>query len=76
MMCVLGLSGTTESSWASSLDHSLTVANWFESAGFFLFFFYCCFFFCQTFPLLLCSLDKILNHKQKKCKRMVKFSTR
>lgn len=39
MMCVLGLSGTTESSWASSLDHSLTVANWFESAGFFLFFF-------------------------------------
>lgn len=30
----------------------------------------------KTFPLLLCSLDKILNHKQKKCKQMVKSDKR
>lgn len=55
-VCVLGPSGATESSWASSGDHSLTVANWSESAGL------CVCLFVRLFHFY--GLDKILKRKQ------------
>lgn len=66
MMCVLGLSGTTESSWASSLDHSLTVANWFESAGFFLFFFLLLLLFLSDFSTSTLQLRQNTEPQTKK----------